>query len=87
MQSHSADWKVGFGMAMRTYGMNDAHSPYEHMKDAMGENFQVENAKIESNGRIYQDTSPNFVATMRSLRVEIQNYREYDERMIKAQEE
>ena len=75
-------WVVG--SAMRTYGMNDAHDPYEHKKDAMGKNVRVGNAGTESNGRIFQDSLPNFVATMRSLRVEMQSYREEDVRMIKA---
>ena len=56
-----------FGSAMRTYGMNDAQDPYEHEEDAM-----EGNAKTNSNGRRFQDTPPYFVATMRSLRVEMQ---------------
>ena len=64
--------------------MNDAQDPYENEADAMGENIRVGNAKIESNGRRYQDTPPDFAATMRSLRVEIKSYREDNERMIKA---
>ena len=39
----------------------------------MGENVQVGNDDIESNGRKFQETSPNIADTMRSL--------------IKAQEE
>ena len=62
-----------FGSAMRTYDMYDAQNPYEHEEDAMGENVRVGNADTKSNGKIYQDTPPNFAATMRSL--------------IKAQEE
>ena len=53
----------------------------------MGENIQVENAKIESNGRRNQETPPDIAATVRSLRVELQSCREDNERMIKAQEE
>ena len=71
-----------FGSAMRTYGMNDAQDPYEHEKDAMGENVET-----ESNGRRFQYTPPDFAATMRSLRVEMQSYREDNERLVKAQEE
>ena len=46
-----------------------------------------ENDETESNGRIFQDTPPYFAATMRSLRVEMQSYREDNERLVKAQEE
>ena len=67
--------------------MNDAQDPYEHKEDAMGENVWVGNAETESNGRRFQDTPPNFAATMRSLRVEMQSYRADNERLVKAQEE
>ena len=67
--------------------MNDSQDPYEHEEDAMGENFQVGNAEIESNGRRFQDTPPDFIATMRSLRVEMQSYRADNERLVKPREE
>ena len=67
--------------------MDDAQNPYEHGEDAMGENIRFGNADTKSNGRIFQDTPLDFVATMRSLRVKMKIYREYNERMIKAQEE
>ena len=72
---------------MRTFSMNDAQDPHEHEEDVMGENIHVGNAKIESNGRIFQDTPLDFAATMRSLRVEMQHYREDNEGLVKAQEE
>ena len=64
--------------------MNDAQDPYEHEEDVMGENIQVGNAETESNGRRFQDTPPDFAATMRSLRVEMQSYRADNERLVKA---
>ena len=76
--------KLLFGSAMRTYIMNDAQDPYEHEEDVMGENIRVENAEIESNGRRFQDTPPDFTATMRSLRVEMQSYRADNEILVKA---
>ena len=79
--------KVGFGSAMRINGMNDSRDPYELEADAMGENIRVGNVETESNGRRYQETPPNFLATMRSLWVEMQIYREDNERLVKAQEE
>lgn len=36
--------------------MEDAHDPYEFEEDAMGENVQVINAKVESNGQRDQVT-------------------------------
>ena len=64
--------------------MNDAKDPYEHEVDVMGENIRVGNAETKSNGRIFQDTPPHLAATRISLRVEMQSYREDNERMIKA---
>ena len=79
--------KLGCGSAMRTYSMNDARDPYDLEEDAMGKNIRVGNDEIESKGRRHQDTPPYITAIMRSLRVEMHNYREYNERMIKAHEE
>ena len=53
----------------------------------MGENIQVDNAKTESNGRRNQETFLDIAATMRSLRVDLQSCREYNERILKAQED
>ena len=58
---------------MRTHNGYDARDSYERAEDAMGENVPNGNDDIESNGRRFQGTPSNVVATMRSL--------------IKAQEE
>ena len=55
--------------------MNDAQSPYENEEYAMGENVRVGNVETKSNRRRFQDTPPDFAATMRSLRVDMQSYR------------
>ena len=52
---------------MRTHDGYDARDSYERAWDAMGENVQVGNDDIESNGRRFQDTLLDIVATMRSL--------------------
>ena len=67
--------------------MNDAHDPYENGEDAMGENVWVGNAETDSNGRRFQDTPPDFAATMRSLRVEMKIHKEYNARLVKELEE
>ena len=70
--------------ALRTNNMNDyARDPNAHEEDAMGENVRIGNAEIESNGRRLQETPPYFAATMRSLRVEMQSYREDNERLLR----
>ena len=58
---------------MRTHDGYDARDSYECVRDAMGENVQVGNDDIDTNGRRFQETSTDIAATMRSL--------------IKAQEE
>ena len=59
--------KVGFGSSMRTYDRYEARDSYECVQDAMGENVQARNDDIESNGRRFQETTSNIVATMRIL--------------------
>ena len=58
---------------MRTHDGYDAWDSYKHARYAMGENFHNKNDDIESNGRRFQETPSDVVATTRSL--------------IKAQEE
>ena len=53
----------------------------------MRQNIQVENVETKSNGRMNQETPPDIIAAMRSLRVELQSHREDNEMMIKAQED
>ena len=72
--------KVGLGWDMRINNMNDAHDLYELEANAMGENIQVENDETESNGRRNQETPPDIAVSMTSLRVELQSYREDNER-------
>ena len=66
---------------------DDAQNPNEYEEDAMGQNVQIGNVETESNGRRFQDYPPDFVATMRSLRVVMQIHREDNERLVKALEE
>ena len=72
---------------MRIDDMNDAQDPYEFEEDAMGENVRFGNDETKSSGRRFQYTPPDIAATMRILRVELQSYREVNERMIKSQKE
>ena len=70
---------------MRIDNMNDyAWDPNAHEEDAMGGNVRIGNAEIESTRRSFQDTPPDFAATMRSLRVEMKIYREDNEILVKA---
>ena len=59
--------KVSGGSDMRTHDGYDAWDSYKRARDAMGENVRVRNDDIESNGRRFQETLPDIIATMRSL--------------------
>ena len=52
---------------MRTHNGYNARDSYERVRDAMGENVRNGNDDIESNGRIFQGTSSEVAAIMRSL--------------------
>ena len=67
--------------------MSDAQNPYELETDAVEESIQVMNDGTEFDEEINQNNSPNLAATIRGLKVELQNCRENNERMVKAQEE
>ena len=52
---------------MRTHDGYDAWNFCERARDTMGENAEVGNDDIESNGRRFQETPLDIAATMRSL--------------------
>ena len=66
---------------------DDAQNPNEYEEDAMGENLQVGNADTVSNGRILQETPPDFTSTIRSLMAEMPSYKADNEILVKDQEE
>ena len=78
---------LGLDWAKRIIIMDYVHDPYEVETDVMGENIHVENAETKSNGRRNQVIPPDITETMRGLGVEMQSYRENNERLIIVQEE
>ena len=52
---------------MRSHDGYDARDSYERAEYAMGENDHNRNDDIYSNGRRFQETPSDFVATMRIL--------------------
>ena len=75
------------GWTKKVIIMDDAHDSYESETNAMGENIQVHNEEIESNGRIIQVNPLGIAKTTRILRVELQSCRVDNERTIRDQEE
>ena len=61
--------------------MDDEQDPYA--TETLGENLHVDSSKIESNGLINKVTPLDIVETMRSLRVELQSCRAYNERFLR----
>ena len=69
---------------MRTHDGYDARDSYEHAQYAMGENAQVGNDDIESNGRIFQETPPDIAATMRSLIKSVEEQHQLNAAMLQS---
>ena len=78
---------LGLDWAKRIIIMDYVYGPYEVETDVMGGNIHVENAETKSNGRRNQVIPPDITETMRGLGVEMQSYRENNERLIIVQEE
>ena len=72
-----------FGSYMRTRVMENAQGSYNHEKEIRGLHVNMGNAETESNGRRGRQEP----VTMRSLQREVQSYREYNENIMKYQEE
>ena len=66
---------------------DDAQNPNEYEEDAMGGNVRIGNVETVYNVRRFQYTPPDFAATMRSLRVEMQSHSVDNERLVKELEE
>ena len=67
--------------------MQDAQDPYEFEEDVMGKKVQTRNMEIGSKGNIEQASPPDIARTMRSIRVQLQNYKVDNEKLLKSQEE
>ena len=67
--------------------MDEGEFPYNHGEDAKGQDMSVGNAETKTNGHRENVNPREFVETMRSLRMEVQSYREDNERLLKAQEQ
>jgi hypothetical protein len=67
--------------------MEDAQRTYSHKKEAKGQNINLGNEETKSNGHRSRVEPVELVETMRSLRMGVQSYRAYNEKIIRVQEE
>jgi hypothetical protein len=72
-----------FGSYTRTRVMEYSQGSYSHEEDIIRLHVNMGNAETQSNGRTYMQDH----VTMRSLHREVQSYKVYNERIMKAQEE
>jgi FtsZ-binding cell division protein ZapB len=56
-----------------------------HEKEAEGQNTKIDNVEIESNRRKEKGEQEMLIETVRSLKMEVQSYKEDNERMMREQ--
>jgi hypothetical protein len=64
--------------------MEDAEGAYSHERESKGQNISVGNVETKSNGHRSRVEPTELVETMRSLRMEVQSYRDDNEKIMRA---
>jgi len=67
--------------------MEDEHGTYNHEEAIKGMNINLGNEDIDSNGHRDGMEPLEIVETTTSLKMEVHNYRAYNERLIRSQKE
>jgi hypothetical protein len=70
---------------MHIQEMEEGEGAFSHDKEAKGQNISVGNAETESNGHKGRGEQETLIETVRSLRIEVQSYKEDNERLIREQ--
>jgi hypothetical protein len=76
-----------FGSYMMTRDMEDAQGSCIHEEEVRGIHVSIGNAKTKSSGHTSGVEPMELIETMRILHKEVKMYIEYNERMIRSQEE
>jgi hypothetical protein len=63
--------------------MEEGKGVSSHDKEAKGQNTRVGNAETESNGRKGKGEQETLIETVRSLEMEVQSYKEDNERLMR----
>jgi hypothetical protein len=67
--------------------LESTQGAYNHEREAKGQNISVGNIETKSNGHRSRVEPKKLVETMRSLKMEVQRYRDENERIMRAQED
>jgi hypothetical protein len=70
---------------MHIQEMEEGEGASNHDKEAKGQNISVGNAETESNRHQARGEQETLIETMRSLKIEVQSYKEDNERLIREQ--
>jgi hypothetical protein len=65
--------------------MEVGEGAYNHDKEAKGKNISFGNGDIESNGHKSRGEQETLLETMRILKIELQSYKEDNDRLIREQ--
>ena len=63
--------------------MEEGEGASNHDKEVEGQNTKIGNAKTDSNGRKERGEKEILIETIRSLKIEVQIYKEDNERLMK----
>jgi hypothetical protein len=70
---------------MHIQEMEEGEGASSHDKEAKGQNIRVGNAETESNGHKGRGEQETLIETVRSLKIEVQSYKEDNERLMREQ--
>jgi hypothetical protein len=68
---------------MRIEEIEEGEGASSHDKEVEGHNNRVGNAEIESNGRKEKGEQETLIEMVRSLKMEVQSYKEDNERLMR----
>jgi phosphomevalonate kinase len=70
---------------MHIQEMEEGEGALSHDKESKGQNISVGNAETKSNGHMSRGEQETLIETMRSLKIEVQSYKEDNERLMREQ--
>jgi hypothetical protein len=70
---------------MHIWDMEEGEGAFSHEKEAKGQNISVGNAETKSNTHKNRGEQETLLETVRSLNIEMQSYKEDNEKMMREQ--
>jgi hypothetical protein len=65
--------------------MEEGEGYFSHDKEAKGQNISVDNAETKSNGHRSRGEQETLIDIVRSLKIEVQSYKEKNEQLMREQ--